>query len=122
MYSTGICLINSMLWERGLGILKQVPLYTQEPLNNGHAGTSRFVHCREVVFSSEVKMYYYYRQVHYWCIEKCPLGSIRSVIGGSTTYSQRAGSEEGSDGHAQVRSPLTQLSGSSGRRLPALTE
>ena len=28
-----------------------------EPLNNGHVGDERFVHCSEVVPSSEVEMY-----------------------------------------------------------------
>ena len=40
---------------------------------NGRTGTSHFVHYREVILSLKVKMYYHYRQVHYWCIEKCPL-------------------------------------------------
>ena len=32
-------------------------LYTVEPLNNGHGGDDHFVHCSEVVPSSEVEMY-----------------------------------------------------------------
>ena len=31
--------------------------YTVEPLNNGHVGDEHFVHCSEVVPSSEVEMY-----------------------------------------------------------------
>ena len=31
--------------------------YTVEPLNNGHGGDEHFVHCSEVVPSSEVEMY-----------------------------------------------------------------
>ena len=31
--------------------------YTVEPLNNGHGGDEHFVHCLEVVPSSEVEMY-----------------------------------------------------------------
>ena len=31
--------------------------YTVEPLNNGHIGDEHFVHCSEVVPSSEVEMY-----------------------------------------------------------------
>ena len=31
--------------------------YTVEPLNNGHIGDDHFVHCSEVVPSSEVEMY-----------------------------------------------------------------
>ena len=32
-------------------------MYTVEPLNNGHVGDEHFVHCLEVVPSSEVEMY-----------------------------------------------------------------
>ena len=32
-----------------------------EPLNNGHIGDEQFVHCSEVVPSSEVQMYGQYR-------------------------------------------------------------
>ena len=32
-------------------------MYTVEPLNNGHVGGEHFVHCSEVVPSSEVEMY-----------------------------------------------------------------
>ena len=32
-------------------------IYTVEPLNNGHGGDEHFVHCSEVVPSSEVEMY-----------------------------------------------------------------
>ena len=32
-------------------------MYTVEPLNNGHGGDKPFVHCSEVVSSSEVEMY-----------------------------------------------------------------
>ena len=32
-------------------------LYTVEPPNNGHIGDGHFVHCSEVVPSSEVEMY-----------------------------------------------------------------
>ena len=37
--------------------LGSVLLYTVEPLNNGHGGDEHFVHCSEVVPSSEVEMY-----------------------------------------------------------------
>ena len=32
-------------------------IYTVEPPNNGHVGDEHFVHCSEVVPSSEVEMY-----------------------------------------------------------------
>ena len=32
-------------------------VYTVEPPNNGHVGDEHFVHCSEVVPSSEVEMY-----------------------------------------------------------------
>ena len=35
----------------------QVYVYTVEPPNNGHIGDEHFVHCSEVVPSSEVEMY-----------------------------------------------------------------
>ena len=34
-----------------------IPYYVVEPLNNGHGGDEHFVHCSEVVPSSEVEMY-----------------------------------------------------------------
>ena len=34
-----------------------VHVYTVEPPNNGHIGDEHFVHCSEVVPSSEVEMY-----------------------------------------------------------------
>ena len=44
--------------ERGIKIkVRKLPINTVEPLNNGHIGTSHFVLYREVVLSSEVKMY-----------------------------------------------------------------
>ena len=37
-------------------------LTTVEPLNNGHIGDEHFVHCSEVVPSSEVEMYGQYNR------------------------------------------------------------
>ena len=37
--------------------IRYVYTSTVEPLNNGHIGDERFVHCSEVVPSSEVEMY-----------------------------------------------------------------
>ena len=66
-------------------------MYTVEPPNNGHVGDEHFVHCLEVVPSSEVEMYGQYigrgRTV-------CPLygGCLLfgvSIIRGSTVLSQQ---------------------------------
>ena len=38
------------------GKLSQATVNTVEPLNNGHVGDEHFVHCSEVVHSSEVEM------------------------------------------------------------------
>ena len=40
---------------KGTIIHKYIHMYTVGPLYKGHIGTSKFVHCREVVHSSEVK-------------------------------------------------------------------
>ena len=50
--SSGVLL--KYLYSQVLGIHTE---YTVEPLNNGHVGTRHFVLCREVVLSSEVRMY-----------------------------------------------------------------
>ena len=59
--------------------------YTVEPPNNGHVVDERFVHCSEVVPSSEV-----YRNVRAG-VNSCPLvGRLStlkvSIIRGSTVY------------------------------------
>ena len=38
-------------------LYKYASIYTVEPPNNGHFGDEHFVHCSEVVPSSEVEMY-----------------------------------------------------------------
>ena len=53
--------------------------YTVEPLYKGHIGTSKFVHCREVVHSSEVKK----------CIStigKSIFGALESVLCKEVVY------------------------------------
>ena len=60
--------------------------YTVEPLNNGHVGDEHFVHCSEVVPSSEVEMYGQYKgrgQTVCPLQGGCPLFRV-SIIGGST--------------------------------------
>ena len=51
--------------------------YTVEPPNNGHGGDEHFVHCSEVVPSSEVEMY------GQLMAGGCPLIGV-SIIGGFT--------------------------------------
>ena len=58
--------------------------YTVEALNNGHVGDEHFVHCSEVVPSSEVEMYGQYRQGGEQCVHcrevvhysECPLSEV----------------------------------------------
>ena len=64
---TALCQSETKVVAKTVGLHEA----TVEPLNNGHIWTSHFVHCRRVVLSLEVKNYYHYRQVHYWCIERC---------------------------------------------------
>ena len=64
-------------------------MYTVEPLNNGHVGDEHFVHCSEVVPSSEVEMYGQLmgggkQFVH--CREVVLLYIRVSIIGGFTVY------------------------------------
>ena len=57
---------------------------TVEPLNNGHGGDEHFVHCSEVVPSSEVEMYGQLMAggkqfVHCWevvLLLECPLSEV----------------------------------------------
>ena len=46
---------------------------TVGPLYKGHIGTSKFVHCREVVHSSEVENVLALYESLFWCLRKCPL-------------------------------------------------
>ena len=48
---------NTYLWNTHAGITHRVCDNTVEPPNNGHIGDKHFVHCSEVVPSSEVEMY-----------------------------------------------------------------
>ena len=41
----------------GSVVCMYVYVYTVEPLNNGHGGDEHFVHCSDVVPSSEVEIY-----------------------------------------------------------------
>ena len=58
--------------------------YTVETLNNGHCGDEHFVHCSEVVPSSEVEMYGQLMAggkpfVHCWevvLLSECPLSEV----------------------------------------------
>ena len=52
-----------------------------EPLNHGHIGDEHFVHCSEVVPSSEVEMYIYRGRQFVYCREvvhssECPLSEV----------------------------------------------
>ena len=53
---------ESMLSVIGFFLVVEATVNTVEPLNNGHVGDEHFVHCSEVVPSSEVEMYGQYRQ------------------------------------------------------------
>ena len=50
-----VCIAMQYGYNNSLNTIHTTSIATVEPLYKGHIGTSYFVHCREVVHSSEVK-------------------------------------------------------------------